>query len=97
MINPATKALNLALLPFAASLPAIPAFNFAGLAQAYPFSVASACWGLTQAQYNHLFIPDVSDVDGVCGPDQAPTLTTSSAKSVASNMTKFVNWFQTQF
>ena len=98
MISPARKTLILANLPvLAATILATPNFQFAALAAAYPFSAASTTYGLTLAEYNHLFIPDVANIDGICGPDQAPTLTSSSAARVADNMTKFVAYVKTQF
>lgn len=95
MINPTTKAKLLTLSTLANQILTIKAFNFATYAQSLPFSVASAKYGVSQAQYNHLFIPDESNLDGVCGPDQAPTQTDSPASRVASNINKFVAYVKT--
>lgn len=95
MLNPARKAKILTLSALAAQILAIPNFNFATYAASLPFSVASAQYGVSQAEYNHLFVPDFANIDGICGLDQAPTLTTSSSAKVASNINKFVAWIRT--
>lgn len=95
MLNPTRKAKMLTLSALATQILAIPNFNFGTYAVSLPFSVASAQYGISQAEYNHLFVPDFANIDGICGPDQAPTLTTSSSTKVASNINKFVAWIQT--
>lgn len=98
MISPTRKNLIVTNLPkLAAQILATPNFNFAGLSTSISFPVAAATYGVSQAEYNHLFLPDFSNIDGVCGPDQAPTLTNSPNTSVASNMNNFVAWVKTQF
>lgn len=96
MINPITKAKMLTLSALATQIAAIPNFNFAAFANSLPFSVANAKYGISQAQYNHLFVPDVSNLDGVCGPDQAVTATFSTGAHVAGNINKFVAYIKTE-
>lgn len=97
MINPTTKAKLITLSTLATQILVIPNFNFATYAQSLPFSVANAKYGVSQAEYNHLFLPDFANIDGICGPDQAPTLTNSPASRVADNINKFVAYIKTQF
>lgn len=85
----------LTLSRLATTILAIPNFNFETYALSLPFSVASAQYGISQAQYNHQFVPDVSNMDGVCGPEQAPTQTNSSAARIADNINKFVAYVKT--
>lgn len=97
MINPITKAKMLGLSALATQIAATPNFNLVSFANSLPFTVANAKYGISQAQYNHLFIPNVSNLDGVCGPDQAVTATFSTGAHIASNINKFVAYIKTQF
>lgn len=93
MLNPVTKAKLLTLTNVSAQILVTSNFFFGTWAQQnLPFTVANVTYGLSQNEYNFLFVPDVADLGPTTmyGLGIGPTLTTSTAKEISNRINKFV-------